>query len=79
MNWQRIHETWSGLHCKVTGHWQNAISADLSQSWVCDALSREEQARYGISREEAHRCVGEWINDPGVLDDWNDTRSILDM
>ena len=79
MNWQRIQESWNGLHCLVSGHWKSAISADLAKSRVCDALSRQDQARYGISKEEAHRCVSEWIKDPGVLDDWNDTRSILDM
>jgi len=36
------------------------------------------QRRYGLTRKEA-ACAAGCLGEPGVLDDWNDTRSILDM
>jgi len=79
MNWQRIQRGWSGLHCRISAAWAKALGRDIASVRVCDALSSRKQDRYGISRKEANRCAAEWIRDPGVLDDWNDTRSILDM
>ena len=29
--------------------------------------------------DEADRQIEEWMKEPGVLDDWNDRRAILDM
>jgi hypothetical protein len=70
----RVYENW----CLAKG-WGKALDYDLAKVRLKDKLTRRLQARYGITKQEACRCASEWIKDPGVLDDWNDTRSILDM
>ena len=79
MSWLQIRHSLRGLGCRAAGRWKRAIGTDLAKMRVRDALSPRDQARYGISKAEADRCVGDWIKEPGVLDDWNDTRAILDM
>jgi hypothetical protein len=39
---------------------------------ICANIAERRQWRPAAIRRD-------WIRDPGVLDDWNDTRSILDM
>ena len=75
MNWNSIQENWSELRGRVMGHW-NARSDDEHSRRHCEEYLRQH---CGAPREEACRHRRDWINDPGVLDDWNDTRSILDM
>ena len=33
----------------------------------------------GWPARKPHRQIDDWIKEPGVLDDWNDKRPILDM
>lgn len=73
MNWNSVQENWNALRGSMTGQW-SAQSARSHRD--CETYLRE---CCGVPREEACRKRRDWIKDPGVLDDWNDTRSILDM
>jgi len=77
MNWFSLQENWSDLRCRLRGRWSGlkAGHADSSRDRSDAVFCR----RYGIPKNEARRKKRDWIKDPGVLDDWNDTRSILDM
>jgi hypothetical protein len=44
-----------------------------------ETLCGRDCRRYGISEKEANQKREDWIREPGVLDDWNDNRAILDM
>lgn len=76
MNLHSIQENWGGLFGRVKAQWEKLTDDDYG-----DSRHHEEVlcGRYGLCRKEAKRSKEEWMKDPGVLDDWNDTRSILDM
>jgi hypothetical protein len=76
MNWRNIQNSWNSFRGSLPSLWSRSAHdgrhARLRRSeYLCK--------RCGISKEEANRRTRDWIKDPGVLDDWNDTRSILDM
>ncbi len=80
MNWDSIQESWKQIRGRVTAQWGPSGNDVRGMT-----KGRREQLcgrtcqRYGISKEEANRHIDGWIKEPGALDDWNDTRSILDM
>ena len=74
MIWNSIQSNWNVLQGRVLGRWSSSAD-DERMHLDCERYLRE----HGIPREEACRKRRDWIKDPGVLDDWNDTRSILDM
>ena len=74
MNWKSIRETWNALRGRTIG----LKGATASRKTGCHR-SRYLHEHCRVSRDEANRGMRDWIKDPGVLDDWNDTRSILDM
>jgi hypothetical protein len=71
MIWDTIQRNWNELQGRVLGQ---RSSADERRN--CNEYLRR---KCDVSPEEACRDKREWMKDPGVLDDWNDTRSILDM
>ena len=77
MNWFTIQRSWSAFRGRLKAPWGRLANNSRSK-----ARGRRRQylcKRCGISGDEANRRMRDWIKDPGVLDDWNDTRSILDM
>ena len=74
MNWNSIQENWNVLQGRVIGHWSEGADCERTDR-DCEQYLRQ----HGVARDEACRKRRDWIKDPGVLDDWNDTRSILDM
>ena len=77
MNWSSIPQSWNEFRGRLMPRW-----GTLSPNEFGKARIRREAyfcERCGISKDEANRKMQDWIKDPGVLDDWNDTRSILDM
>ena len=74
MIWNSIQENWNALQGRVLGHWSTTADDERAHRG-CDEYLRA----HGVSREEACRKQSDWIKDPGVLDDWNDTRSMLDL
>ena len=77
MNWKSFREDWNTL-------WRSGTIAKGAASPRVPVKARRRRSTYlhehcRVSRDEANRRMRDWIKDPGVLDDWNDTRSILDM
>jgi hypothetical protein len=72
MIWCNVQRSWHAL-------WGRLVAPQNKSKGA--RLRRGEYLRKscGISKEEANRRMKDWIREPGVLDDWNDTRSILDM
>ena len=80
MNWDRIEGNWKQLAGSVKTKWGKLTDDDLAVvEGQRDKLAGKIQERYGIAREVAHREIEDWMREPGVLDDWNDNRPILDM
>jgi uncharacterized protein YjbJ (UPF0337 family) len=80
MSWDRIEGDWKAYSSRVRTRWDKLTDDDLAGvAGRKEELAARIQARYGIEREAAHRQIDSWLRDPGVLDDWNDTRPILDM
>jgi uncharacterized protein YjbJ (UPF0337 family) len=80
MDWDRVEGNWTQFRGKVQKHWNKLTEEDLNEA----AGRREElaariQKRYGLEKAAAHREIEDWMKEPGVLDDWNDRRPILDM
>jgi len=77
MSWDLIQENWKQLRGRVLAQWDKLTEDDLDQiGGEGDKLSDYVRTRYGIPKSEADKQVSEWIREPGVLDDWNDRRSI---
>jgi len=80
MNWDRIEGNWKQFKGRAKMQWGKLTDDDLEVvSGRREELAGRIQARYGVAREEAHRQIEDWMKEPGVLDDWNDNRPILDM
>ena len=76
MNWKSFRETWNALR----GRWiAPKVAPPLASGKAGCRRSTYLHEHCRVSRDEANRGMRDWIRDPGVLDDWNDTRSILDM
>ena len=77
MNWYSIQQSWNELRGRFAARWGERSDEE------CGTVRNRRRdyfcKRCGISGNEANRKMHDWIKDPGVLDDWNDTRSILDM
>jgi uncharacterized protein YjbJ (UPF0337 family) len=80
MAWDRIEGNWKQFKGTVQKQWGKLTDDDLDViAGRQEELAGRIQQRYGIEKDEAHRQISEWMKEPGVLDDWNDTRPILDM
>jgi uncharacterized protein YjbJ (UPF0337 family) len=80
MTWDRIEGNWKEFKGRVKEHWGDLSDDDLAVvEGRREELAGRIQRRYGIAREEADRQIEDWLREPGVLDDWNDRRAILDM
>lgn len=77
MSWFSLQDNWNDLRCRVRDT-LGAFANDASDG-VPDRCDVDFLRRCGISEQEATRSQREWIKEPGVLDDWNDSRSILDL
>jgi uncharacterized protein YjbJ (UPF0337 family) len=80
MNRLQMEGAWHEFLGRMKLRWGRLVHDDFATfDGRREAITGRMQKRYGISNEEARRRVNEWIREPGVLDDWNDTRSILDL
>lgn len=80
MTWDRIGADWNQFVGKAKLRWRDLTDDDLSEvNGRRDELSARIARRYALATEEANRQIDDWLKEPGVLDDWNDTRPILDM
>jgi hypothetical protein len=76
MNWKMFQETWNALRGRPAAD-ESAIAGASRKTGCGRSTYLHEHCR--VSNDEANRRKRDWMRDPGVLDDWNDTRSILDM
>jgi uncharacterized protein YjbJ (UPF0337 family) len=80
MNWDRIEGNWKQVKGKVKERWGELTDDELDRiAGKREQLVGRLQERYGIALEDAQHQVDTWLKEPGVLDDWNDNRAILDM
>jgi uncharacterized protein YjbJ (UPF0337 family) len=80
MNWDRIEGNWKEFKGKVKERWGKLTDDDLEVvEGRRDQLAGQIRKRYGLAKDEADRQIEDWMREPGVLDDWNDRRAILDM
>lgn len=80
MSWDRIEGNWKVLKGAVKARWAKLTDDDLAiVEGRREQLAGHLQKRYGIAPDEADKEIEDWLNEPGVLDDWNDRRAILDM
>jgi hypothetical protein len=80
MTGYRIEGAWRAIRDRLKARGKGLV-ASVRLKAACRRREKEAcmQERYGVSKEEARRRKRDWIREPGVLDDWNDTRSILDL
>jgi uncharacterized protein YjbJ (UPF0337 family) len=79
MNANQIDAAWHEFRGALKARWGRIVGdTEALIAGRREATIARMQTRYGLSREEAERA-GEFLHEPGMLDDWNDTRSILDM
>jgi uncharacterized protein YjbJ (UPF0337 family) len=80
MSWDRIEKDWSLFEKRAKTRWDKLTDSDWEGvSGSRDALAERIRLRYGVEKDRADREIEEWMKEPGVLDDWNDRRPILDM
>ena len=80
MSWNLIEGNWKQFRGKAKTRWGQLTDDDLEGvDGRREELAGRIQARYGIEKGAAYREIEDWMKEPGVLDDWNDTRPILDM
>jgi uncharacterized protein YjbJ (UPF0337 family) len=80
MDWERVEGNWLQLKGKAKKQWGKLTDNDLDViAGREEELAGRIQERYGIEKAEAQRQIADWMKEPGVLDDWNDTKPILDM
>jgi uncharacterized protein YjbJ (UPF0337 family) len=80
MSWDVIEGNWKQFKGKVKTQWGKLTDDDLEQiEGRREDLAGRIQKRYGLEKAAAHRQIDDWMREPGVLDDWNDARPILDM
>jgi uncharacterized protein YjbJ (UPF0337 family) len=79
MNANHIDAAWREFRGVLKARWGMIVGDTESlTAGRREAAIARMQKRYGLSRDEAEHA-GDFLHEPGVLDDWNDTRSILDM
>ena len=80
MSWERIEGDWTNYTGKARKRWSELTDEDFAATQGRrEELEARIQERYRIAKQEASQQVEEWMKEPGVLDDWNDRRPILDM
>ncbi|HWT29591.1 MAG TPA: CsbD family protein [Propylenella sp.] len=80
MSWDRVEAGWKQLKANVQRQWGRLTDDDVdSIGGRREELAARIQERYAIEKAEADRQIEDWLKEPGVLDDWNDRRAILDM
>lgn len=80
MSWDRVKGNWAAMSPRIRERWAQLTEDDFkAMTGRREQLSERIQQRYAIAREEADRQIDDWVREPGVLDDWNDRRPILDM
>jgi len=80
MSWDLIEANWKQAVGRVRRRWDKLTDDDLSAvGGRREELSARIQHRYGIASPDADGEIEDWMREPGVLDDWNDRRAILDM
>jgi uncharacterized protein YjbJ (UPF0337 family) len=80
MSWDAIEKNWKHFRHLAKEKWNALTDDDLD---VIDGRREELAAylerRYAKGKSAAHQEIEDWMREPGVLDDWNDKRAILDM
>jgi uncharacterized protein YjbJ (UPF0337 family) len=80
MHWDVIEGNWKQFRGRVKEKWSERSEDDLEAiNGRRDELAQRIQKRYAVEKSKAHREIEDWMREPGVLDDWNDRRPILDM
>jgi uncharacterized protein YjbJ (UPF0337 family) len=80
MTWKAIEAKWSDFRPSVKARWGKLTDGDLDAiAGRREELTARIQQRYEIEKAAADGEIEEWMREPGVLDDWNDRRPILDM
>jgi uncharacterized protein YjbJ (UPF0337 family) len=80
MNQQSVATRLKELRGVLQAGWGRLLGDDATRlSGQQRVLSARLQRRYGLTESEASACANGRLREPGALDDWNDTRSILDM
>jgi uncharacterized protein YjbJ (UPF0337 family) len=80
LSWDRVEAGWKQLKGKVQKQWGKLTDDDFDViAGRREELAGRIQERYAIEKAEADRQIEDWLKEPGVLDDWNDRRAILDM
>ncbi len=79
MSLNHVDAAWREIRGGVKAAWGSLVGdTQMRAAGRREATIARMRKRYGLSKEEVVRAC-EWLHEPGVLDDWNDTRSILDM
>ena len=80
MSWDLVEAGWKQLKGKVQKQWGKLTDDDFDViAGRREELAGRIQERYAIEKAEADRQIEQGMKEPGVLDDWNDRRAILDM
>jgi uncharacterized protein YjbJ (UPF0337 family) len=80
MSWDVIEGNWKQFRSRIKEKWGDLSDDDLDAiDGRREELARRIQQRYAIEKDRAHSEIEDWMREPGVLDDWNDRRAILDM
>ena len=63
MNWDAVKGNWKEFTGKVREQWGELTDDDVEQvKGDRDQLAGKIQARYGVTKEEAHNQVDEWAD-----------------
>lgn len=80
MSWKVIEKNWRHFRQGAKRKWEALTDDDLDAiDGRRDELAARIEKRYAVEGVAAHREIEDWMREPGVLDDWNDRRPILDM
>jgi uncharacterized protein YjbJ (UPF0337 family) len=80
VTWDRIAADWSQFSGRARARWSDLSDDDLEAiRGDRGELGARIARRYALEKEEADKQIDDWLKEPGVLDDWNDRRPILDM
>ena len=80
MSWDVVQDNWKQFRDKARTQWGKLTEEDLKEiEGRREELAGRIQKRYGLEKAAAQSAIDDWMREPGVLDDWNDRRPILDM